>query len=49
MQLDLPFRVYAQPEVIRYGLRLAYPRWVYEYERARLKPRYNRDRKGRFY
>jgi hypothetical protein len=49
MQLELPFRVFAQPEVIRYGLRLAYPRWVYEYERARLKPRYNRDRKGRFY
>lgn len=49
MQLELPFLVRAQPEVIRYGIKLAYPRWVWEYERARLKPRYVRTKRGRFY
>ena len=49
MQMELPFLIRAKPEVIRYGLQLAYPRWVYEYERAKLRPKYVRDRRGRFY
>jgi hypothetical protein len=51
MQLELPFKqLRARPEVIRGGIRLAYPKWVYEYERAKiLRPRYTRDSRGRFY
>ena len=50
MQLSFAFTIRARPEVVRGNIRLQFPRWVYQYERAQLlAPRIRRDSRGRFY